>query len=118
SDGGTVGWTLAGMVGFIVLFFVCIVAILLTGPSLNDLYDGMVKGAFGIRDVLSSQIGFPAGATIDWAIGAVAAAGIATYARPRGGGRPTLWPGLLRAGAGLAILFGVSHIVPIGLNPS
>jgi hypothetical protein len=118
DDGGTVRWVVAGAVGFVVLFVACIVAILLTGPSPADLYDGMVKGAFGIRDVLSSQIGFPQGATIDWAIGAVATAGIATFVRTHGEGRPSLWPGLLRTGGGLAILFGVSHIVPIGFNPS
>ncbi len=118
EDGGTLDWVVAGAVGFVVLFVACTVAILLTGPSLEDLYDGMIKGAFGIRDVLSSPLGFPAGATIDWAIGAVAVAAVATHLRTRGGARPSPWPGLLRVGAGLAILFGVSHIVPIGFNPS
>jgi hypothetical protein len=111
-------WMLAAVVGFVVAFLAIIVIVLATGPSLSDIYQGMVKDALGIRDVLASQVPFPAGAALDWAIAAVVAAAIASSVRlARSGGGPVLWTGLLRALAGLTILCSVAHIVPIGLNP-
>jgi hypothetical protein len=118
DDGGTLRWVLAGLAGFVALFVAVIVVILLTGPSPHDLYEGMIKGAFDIRDVLDSQFGFPPGSTIDWGIASVAAAAVASHLRARGTGATSIWPGLLRGGVGLAILLGVAHLTPVALNPT
>lgn len=112
-------WLLAAVLGFVVAFLVIIVIILITGPSLSDVYTGVVKDALGIREVFITPFPFPLGAALDWAIAAVAAAAIASSVRlARRGALPVYWTGLLRALAGLTILCCVSHIVPIGLNPS
>jgi hypothetical protein len=90
-----------------------------TGPSFSDVYDGVVKEAFGIRNILTGIFPFPAGAALDWAIAAVAAAWLAAKLRLLGRTEgPSLWPGLLRAAAGLLILLAVAQIVPFGINPS
>ena len=104
--------------GFAVAAVAILVVIVITGPSLRDVYDGMIKDALRIRDVLMSPFPLPPGAALDWAIAAVAAAALATRLRFASGGRPSVWPGLLRAAAGLAILLAVAHIVPFALNPS
>jgi hypothetical protein len=54
-------WMFAALLGFVVAFVVIIVIVLITGPSLSDVYQGVVKDALGIRDVLTSQFSFPAG---------------------------------------------------------
>jgi len=118
GDGGTLRWVLAAAVGFALAFAAIVVGILLTGPSLGDVYDGMVTQAAGIRDILMGQFPFPPGAALDWGIAAVAAAILATRLRFGDGHKPSIWPGLLRAAAGLVILLSVAHIVPLALNPS
>jgi hypothetical protein len=118
SDGGTLRWVLAAAAGFLAAFVAILVVVVATGPSPSAVYDGIVKDALGIRDVLETQFPFPPGATLDWAIAAVAAAALASRLRLAGAGRPSLWPGLLRAAAGLVILLTVAHIVPFALNPS
>lgn len=118
DDGGTLRWLLAATVGFVVAALAIIVVILITGPSPSDLYQGIIKDALEIRDVLISQFPFPAAATLDWAIASAAAAFIATRLRQGGVGRGTIWPGLLRAAAGLTILLAVAHIVPLSFGPS
>ncbi len=57
-------------------------------------------------------------AAVDWGVAAVAAAALVTRLRPLAGDVSSVWPGLLRAIAGLAIWFSVSGIAPLGLNPS
>jgi hypothetical protein len=111
-------WMFAAVLGFVGALVAIIVIVLITGPSLSDVYQGVVKDALGIRDVLTSQFSFPAGAALDWAIAAVGAAAIATSVRlARHDAAHVVWTGLLRALAGLTILCSVAHIVPFGLNP-
>ena len=120
DDGGTLRWVLAAAAGFGLAFVAIIIVIVLTGPTPTDVYNGVVRDATRIRDVLISPFPLPlGGAALDWAIGAVAAAALASWLRLGGGrGKPSIWPGLLRAAAGLTILLVVAHIVPLGLNPS
>ncbi len=118
GDGGTLRWVVAAAAGFAAAFVAIVAAVLLTGPSLADVYDGMVTQAAGIRDILMGQFPFPPGAALDWAIAALAAAALASGVRLAGRPGPSIWPGLLRAAAGLVILLSVAHIVPVALNPS
>lgn len=112
-------WLFGAVLGFVVAFVVIIVVIVITGPSLSDVYTGVVKDALGIREVFTSQFPFPAGAAIDWAIAAVVAAAIASSVRlARRDALPAAWTGLLRALAGLTILCSVAHIIPVGFNPT
>ena len=78
---GNTRWMAAAVLGFVVAFVVILLIVIVTGPSPSDIYQGMVKDALGIRDVLTSQFPFPPGAAIDWAIGAVVAAAIAASVR-------------------------------------
>lgn len=122
GDGGqdeNARWLLGGVLGFVVAFLVIIVVIVITGPSVSEVYTGVVKDALGIREVFTSQFPFPAGAALDWAIAAVAAAAIASSVRlARRDALPVFWTGVLRALAGLTILCSVAHIIPFGLNPA
>lgn len=117
DDARLVRWLLAAVVGFALAFAVILGVIVLTGPSLGDVYEGVITEAVRVRDILVLPFSFPP-AALDWGIAAVAAAVVTVHLRASAGGRPTIWPGLLRAAAGLTILFAVSHIVPFGLNPS
>jgi hypothetical protein len=108
---------LAALAGFAAAFAAILGIILLTGPTPADVYEGVITQAIQIRDVLILQFPFPP-AALDWGIVAVAAAALTTRLRFGGAGAPEIWPGLLRAVAGLTILFTVAHIVPFGLNPS
>jgi hypothetical protein len=110
-------WVFAAAAGFAAAFVAIVGIILLTGPSLTDVYEGVVTNAFLIRDILSSPFPLPA-AGLDWAVAALAAAALATRL---GGGdteRPSVLPGLLRVVAGLAIWFSAARMSPFGLNPS
>lgn len=118
DDGGLLRWLLAAVAGFIGAFVAILAVVLLTGPSPGDVYDGIVKQAFGIRDVLLNPYPFPAGAALDWAIVAVVAAALVVRLRRGDGDAPSLWPGLLRGFAGLVIWLSVAHIVPVALSPS
>lgn len=115
DDGGTLGWVLAAVVGFVVAAVVVIVVILATGPSIKDVYDGVVREAFGIRNVLEGVLAFPAGIVVDGAIAAAAGAWLVTRL-PRPG--PSLWRGVLRAVAGGLILLAVAQIVPFANEPA
>lgn len=118
GDGGLLRWLLAAAAGFAVAFVAIMAVILLTGPTLADVYNGIVTEAYRIRDILMSQFPFPPGAALDWAIAAVAAATLASRFRPTDADKPSIWPGLLRMAAGLAIWLTAAHIVPVALNPS
>jgi hypothetical protein len=118
GDGGMARWLLGAIAGFAAASVAILVAIVLTGSSLGDVYDGMVRQAFRIRDVISGQFPFPAVSAMDWAVLAVAAAALCSRRWRPQGSQPSLWPGLLRAVAGIAIWLTVTHIVLIGLNPS
>ncbi|HWB69164.1 MAG TPA: hypothetical protein VG518_04240, partial [Solirubrobacterales bacterium] len=118
GGGGLGRWLLAGAGGFAAAFVAILGIVLLTGPSPSDVYDGVVKQAFGIRDVLIGPFPMPPGAALDWAIAAVAVAALTVRLRRDGATPPSLWPGLLRAIAGLVIWLSLAHIVPLALNPS
>ena len=109
-------WLLAAAVGFALAFVAILAAILLTGPSPADVYDGVVTQAVRVRDVLVTRLPFPL-AALDWGVAAVAAATLIARLGP-GDSERTIWPGLLRAVAGLMILFTVARLAPIAFNPS
>jgi hypothetical protein len=116
EDPLTPRWILGAVIGFAIAFVAIMIAILLNGSTLAEAYEGMVTEAQRVREVNMTEFPNPA-AAVDWALAAVAAAAIAVWAR-WGGERPSIWPGLLRAAAGLAIWFSIAKIAPIGLNPS
>lgn len=117
-DGGLNRWLLAAVAGFAVASVAILVGILITGSSPSDVYHGMVVKAFQIRDIIAGQVPFPPGAAMDWAVIAVAAAVLCSRRRRLPGSLPSIWPGLLRAVAGVAIWLAVAHITPISFNPS
>jgi hypothetical protein len=111
-------WLLAAAVAFAVAFAAIVGAIVLVnGPTPADLYGGIVGEAIRVRDVLVTPLPLPS-AAVDWGVAAVAAAALTAWLRSTGEGTPTIWPGLLRAAAGLTIWFTVARIVPLALNPS
>lgn len=117
DDDGSRPWLLGAGVGFGAAFVAIMAAIVLSGPSLSDVYEGMITEALGVRDVVISQ--FPMSpAVVDWAVVAVAAAALSVRLRSGWGAAPTIWPGLLRLTAGLAIWLSVARITPVALNPS
>jgi hypothetical protein len=118
DDGGTMRWIVAAIGGFVVAFVAILLIIVATGPSISDVYDGIVKEAFGIRDVLTGVFPFPANAAVEWGIGSIVAAVLASRLRlgDKDAG-PSIWSGALRALAGLTILFSIASIAPLGLNP-
>jgi hypothetical protein len=109
-------WVLGAAVGFVVAFVAIMLAIVLNGSTLSEAYEGMVTEAQRVREVNMTEFPNPA-AAVDWAVAAVAGAALAVRLR-WGGERPSIWPGLLRAAAGLVIWFSISKIAPIGLNPA
>lgn len=117
EDATTMRWLLGALAGVIAAAVVILIAIVLTGPSPADVYDGMIVQAIRVRDVLISPLPLP-GAGVDWAVGTLAVAVLVARLRPSTGREPALWSGLLRAAAGLTILLAVSHIAPIALGPN
>lgn len=110
-------WLLAAAAGFAVAFVAILGIVLITGPSLADVYDGIISEALRVRDVLI--LPFPlTPAAADWALVSVGVAALVVKLRSGGEGEPSVWPGLLRAAAGLVIWFSIARIAPIGLNPS
>jgi hypothetical protein len=118
GDDGTGRWLVAAAGALVVASVAILVAIFLTGPSPEDVYDGVVKDALGIRDILTSEFTFPPGVAVVWAVAAAAAATVAVRLRLAGERRPSIWPGLLRVAAGLAILLSVARIAPLTIGPS
>jgi hypothetical protein len=111
-------WLLGAAAGFAIAFVAIMVAIFANGSAPADIYEGMVNEALEIRDINLSEFPMP-GAAVDWALAAVAAAAVSVRLRSLDGERaPTIWPGLLRAVAGVAIWLSVAKISLIGLNPS
>lgn len=110
-------WLIGAVAGFAVAFAAIGAAIVLNGSSPADIYDGMVTEAMRVRDVNLTEFPQP-GAAVDWALAAVAAAALCVRLRSEGGGEPSIWPGLLRAAAGLTIWFTVARIAPFTINPS
>lgn len=117
EDGSGLGrWLLGAAVGFAVGFAAIGLAIVLNGSSPADVYDGMVTEAMRVRDVNITEFPSP-GAAVDWAIAAVAAAALSVRLGSSDNA-PSIWPGLLRAAAGLTIWFTVARVAPVALNPS
>lgn len=118
EEGGALPWLFGAAAGFAVAFVAIVVAIVLNGSSLSDVYDGMVTEAVRVRDVVLGQ--FPMSpAVVDWALVAVAAAALSVRLGPWSADRrPSIWPGALRAVAGLAVMLSVTRITPISLGPS
>lgn len=115
---GSLGWLLGAAAGFAVAFVAILVAIVLTGAPLGDVYDGVITEAMRVRDVNLSPFQM-APAAIDWAIAAFAGAVLFTWLRRTAETTtPSIWPGVLRAAAGLVVWFSVAKLAPIGLNPS
>jgi hypothetical protein len=117
SDADLSRWLLAAAIGFAVAFAAILVVILLTGPTLSDVYDGVIVQATRVRDVLTVPLPFPT-AAVDWGIAALAAAALTARLRFGEAEAPTIWPGLLRAVAGLTIWLTIARIAPLGLHPS
>lgn len=117
EDGGSLRWLVGAIAGLVVASIVILLAIILTGPSLSDVYDGVIVQAMRVRDVLITPLLFP-GVGVDWAIGALAVAVLVARLRPSAQEQSPLWAGLLRAGVGLTILLVVAHVTPIALSPT
>lgn len=114
---GLTRWLVAAAIGFALAFVAIMVAILLTGPSLADVYDGMVTEALRVREV--NMTPFPmTPAVIDWAIAALAVASLAVRLRRPEAGAPSAWSGGLRILAGVVIWLTLARIAPVALNPS
>lgn len=121
-DDGSLAWLLGAAVGFALAFVAIMTAIVLNGSPLSDVYDGVVTEAMRVRDVNMSQFQMSI-AVVDWAVAAVAGAALSLWLRTglRSGeedGSPSIWPGLLRTVAGLAVLLTVARITPLSIGPS
>jgi hypothetical protein len=110
-------WLLAALAGFAVAFVAIVAAIVLNGSSPADIYEGMVTEAMRVHDVNITAFPQPA-AAVDWALAAVAAAAICVRLRSDREGPPSLWPGLLRAAAGVTIWLTIARVSPFAINPS
>ena len=110
-------WLVAAAAGCVAAIAAILAAIVLTGTSLADLYDGLIVQPLNVRNVTGGPFETP-GQAIDWGVAALAAAVLTTRLRAWASGKPSLWPGLLRAAAGLAIWFTIAKQAPFGLNPS
>lgn len=110
-------WVLGMAIGFGAGLIAMMVAILLTGPSLSDVYGGMVTEAMRVREVNPAPVKMPT-AALDWGIAALAVALIAVRLRRPDAPRPGPWSGGLRIFAGLVIWLGIARIAPVTLNPS
>jgi hypothetical protein len=117
DDAALSRWLIAAVVGFSLAFVAILAAILFTGPSLSDVYDGMIRQAIRVRDVLVSEFPFPSG-VVDWGVAALAGAVLSTRLRRAGPGKPKAWPGVLRAIAGLMIWYSIARLAPISVNPA
>lgn len=112
-----VRWLIAAAIGFASASAVILLAIVLNGSAPADIYDGVVTQAIRVRDVMSIPFPMPA-AALDWGIAAVGVATLAVLLRPTGSGSPSIYPGLLRAAAGLAIWYTAAHVTPFSLGPA
>lgn len=118
EDHGPVGrWLIGAAAGFAAAFVAIVAAILLDGSTLSGIYEGMVTEAMRVRDVNITEFPTP-GAAVDWSLAGVAGAALWVRLRPRADAAPSIWPGLLRAAAGLTIWFTIARIAPFSINPS
>ena len=117
SDEGLFDWALAAAVGFAAAFAAIFIALILSGSTPADLYDGAIVQGLKIGDVFVLALNSPV-AALDWAVAALAAAVITVELRAEGRRVPSIWPGLLRVAAGLAIWLTVARSAPFSLGPT
>jgi hypothetical protein len=110
-------WLIAAAIGCVSAALAILLAIVALGTSVSELYDGLIGEALNVRNVTGGAFETPSQA-ISWAVAALAAAVLTTRLRAWSSGKPSLWPGLLRGAAGLAIWFTIVKQAPFGLNPS
>ncbi len=117
SDSGLFDWALGAIVGFAAAFAAIFIALLLTGSTPADLYDGAIVQGLKIGDVFVLPLTSPV-AALDWAVAAVAAAVVTVELRSASPRAPSIWPGLLRVAAGLTIWFTIARSAPFSLGPA
>jgi hypothetical protein len=117
SDRDLSAWLLAACAGFAIAFVAILAAILVTGPTLSDVYDGAIREAIRVRDVLVLPLPLP-GNVVDWGVAAVAASALVAMWRSERSRPAALLPGLLRIGVGLVVWYSIARIAPIGLSPA
>jgi hypothetical protein len=110
-------WMLGAVAGFVLAFVASAGAILLMGTTPASLYNGIIGEALRVQAVLVLAFTMPPPA-VDWGIVAVAVAALVVWLRSSGSTAPTIWPGLLRAAAGLTIWFSVARIALFTVDPS
>lgn len=110
-------WVLGAVAGFVLAFVASVGAILLMGTTPISLYDGIIGEALRVQAVLVLAFTMPPPA-VDWGIVAVAVAALVVRLRSSGSASPTVWPGLLRAAAGLTIWFSVARLALFTVDPS
>jgi hypothetical protein len=110
-------WLIGAAAGFAVAFVAIVVAILLTGPSPADVYDGVVTEAMRVREVNPAFMRMP-NAVFDWILVSFGVAVFCARLRQSQPGPPSWWSGALRVVAGLVILFGAARVTPISIGPS
>jgi hypothetical protein len=110
-------WLIAALAGFAMAFVAILAAIVLTGPSLSDVYDGTIRQAIRVRDVLVTEFPFPSGA-VDWGVAALAGAALSTRLHRADPDKPKAWPGVLRGIAGLMIWYSIARLSPVFVNPA
>lgn len=93
-----------------------IAALLVTGPGIGDVYDGIVNEALRIRDAVTVPLGVPVMA-FSWAVAALAGAVLVRQLRGRAFATLSPWPGILRILAGLAIWLFATRLTPFGFGP-
>jgi hypothetical protein len=113
----TMRWLLGAAAGFGLAFATILGVIFITGSGPTDVYDGVITQALRIRSVNAIQIGIT-NASIDWAIAAIAAAGLASWLRSRGEPGSRLWGGVLGAASGLAFGVSITEMTPLSLGPA
>jgi hypothetical protein len=117
GDRDALRWLVAAVAGFAAASAAIVLAIVLNGSSPADIYEGMVTEAMRVHDVNLTAFPQPA-AAVDWALAAVAAAALCVRLRSDREGPPSVWPGLLRAAAGVTIWLTVARVSPLAINPS
>jgi hypothetical protein len=110
-------WLIGAAVGFAAAFVAIMAAILITGPSLSDVDDGVVTEAMRVREVNPAFLRMPDTA-VDWALAAFGGAVLCARLRSSEPGPATWWSGGLRLAVGLLILYQVAGVTPLSLGPS
>jgi hypothetical protein len=110
-------WLVGAAVGFAAAFVAIMAAILVTGSSLSDVYDGVVTEAMRVREVNPSFLHMPDSA-VDWALATFGAAVLCARLRSPQPGAPSWWSGGLRVAVGLVIFYQLAGVTPVSLGPS